>query len=119
MWTACVQRPLSFIPAGWRLPLSGLCTTALILAFTFEQPDSPGNTRQDRAVSLFGFVVFLSGFWATSADRKRINYQTVIVGVLVQYLLGLVVLRTQTGVRLTSACREVGYLWIANHMGLL
>ena len=102
MWTACVQRPLTSVPAGWRLPLSGLFTTALIVAFTFEQPDSPGNTRQDRAVSLFGFIVFLFGFWVTSADRRRINYQTVIVGVLVQYLLGLIVLRTQTGVRLTS-----------------
>ena len=73
-----------------------------MVTFTFEQPGSPGSTRQDRAASLFGYVVFLFGFWVTSADRRRINYQTVIVGVLVQYLLGLIVLRTQTGVRLTS-----------------
>jgi CNT family concentrative nucleoside transporter len=39
----------------------------------------------------------LAVFWATSADRRRINWRTVIVGMLAQYIVGLFVLRTGVG----------------------
>lgn len=59
--------------------------------------ESEDNTRSNRAVSLFGLVVMLAGLYATSRDRKAINWHTVITGMLIQYLVALFVLRTEAG----------------------
>merc|ERR1712000_499490 len=55
------------------------------------------STRDNRAVSLFGLAVFIFVLWATSRNRKMINWHTVIVGMLVQFIIGLFVLRTMAG----------------------
>ncbi|PKS11168.1 hypothetical protein jhhlp_002929 [Lomentospora prolificans] len=72
-------------------------TIVTILAATFSTKDTVGNTRADRAISLLGLAVFLGAFWATSKNRRMINWQPVVAGVLVQFLLGLFVLRTRAG----------------------
>ncbi len=46
-----LQRSFSIVPRNWRVTLMGIGTTAVMIAVTFEQPDFPGNSRQDRAVS--------------------------------------------------------------------
>jgi concentrative nucleoside transporter, CNT family len=86
------------IPAKIRLPLGAAGTVAVIVVGTFSSPDSADNTRTNRAISLFGLLVFVGVFYATSRDRKKINWQTVIVGILAQFLLALFVLRTKAGV---------------------
>jgi concentrative nucleoside transporter, CNT family len=86
------------IPAKTRLPLGAAGTVAVIVVGTFSSPDSADNTRTNRAISLFGLLVFVGVFYATSRDRKKINWQTVIVGILAQFLLALFVLRTKAGV---------------------
>jgi CNT family concentrative nucleoside transporter len=55
------------------------------------------NHRSDRTVSVFGYVVFLSGLYITSRHRKHINWKPVIVGILVQFIIGFFVLRTTLG----------------------
>jgi concentrative nucleoside transporter, CNT family len=97
-WVHTVKKFVTMLPEKFRLPLGAAGTIAVVLVGTFVSPDSADNTRANRAVSFFGLLVFIICFYATSRDRKNINWQTVIVGVLAQFLLALFVLRTKAGV---------------------
>jgi CNT family concentrative nucleoside transporter len=110
VWTKAVQKPVEFIPAKFRMPLAGAGTVAVFLVGSFASDETPGNSRADRAISLFGLVVFIFAFWATSRNRKMIQWQTVIVGMLAQYILALFVLRTKAGVSIyTPYCTTHTY----------
>jgi CNT family concentrative nucleoside transporter len=101
-WNSTVVKVVDLIPDNFRLPLGALGTVLIILVGTFTSPQSDDNTHANRAVSLFGLLVFIGVFYATSNNRKMINWHTVIVGMLAQFILALFVLRTQVGVSLTS-----------------
>ena len=98
VWKHVVQRVVYMIPQRFRLPLGGLGAIAVILVGTFVSEETADNTRANRAVSLFGLAVFLTLFWATSRNRKLIQWHTVIVGMLTQFVLAVFVLRTKAGV---------------------
>lgn len=85
------------IPPRLRLPLGALITIATILAGAFGSEESQGNTRANRAVSLFGLAVLIFVLWATSRNRSKVAWHTVIVGMLVQFIIALFVLRTTAG----------------------
>lgn len=98
VWSNAVQKPVRTIPENLRLPLAAAGTIAIFIVGSMASPTAPGNNRGDRAISLFGLLVFIGGFYITSRDRKNIQWQTVIVGMLAQYILALFVLRTKAGV---------------------
>ena len=75
----------------------------------FASPESQDNTRSNRAISLFGLAVIIFVLWATSRDRKRIKWHTVIVGMLVQFLVALFVLRSGAGCKLMLPVLRVHY----------
>ena len=100
VWVQAVYDPVQMIPEKFRLPLGAAGTIAVFIVGTFIPAESADNTRANRAVSLFGLLVFIGAFYATSRDRKAIQWQTVIVGMLAQFLLALFVLRTKAGVSL-------------------
>lgn len=85
------------VPARLRSLVGGLAAAAVILVGSFVSEESADNTRANRAVSLFGMAVIILAFYLTSAARTRINWRTVIVGMLSQYVIGLFVLRTGVG----------------------
>lgn len=85
------------IPPKLRTPAGAFVAVATILIGSFVSKESADNTRENRAVSLFGMLVFIFVLWLTSKDRKRINWRTVIGGMLGQYIIGLFVLRTSVG----------------------
>jgi CNT family concentrative nucleoside transporter len=85
------------IPARFRTLAGAFVAIATILVGSFASEEVADNTRENRAVSLFGMAFFLFFLWLTSADRKRINWRTVIGGMLGQYIIGLFVLRTGVG----------------------
>jgi CNT family concentrative nucleoside transporter len=93
--TALVVVPL--IPPKLRYPAAGFLVVSVIIIGSFASPESPQNTRVDRVISLIGLGLLIVALWATSRDRKRINWQAVIVGMLVQFLVALFVLRTGAG----------------------
>ncbi|KAL4892708.1 Na+ dependent nucleoside transporter C-terminus-domain-containing protein [Aspergillus ambiguus] len=97
LWGQTASRFVTLIPERLRLPSAALLTIAVILIGSFVSEESADNTRANRAVSLFGLVVFLFGLWLTSRNRRRIVWHTVIVGMLVQFIVALFVLRTQAG----------------------
>jgi concentrative nucleoside transporter, CNT family len=51
----------------------------------------------DRLVSAFGLVVLLGFAWAMSENRARIQWRTILVGIGLQILFGLIILKTEIG----------------------
>ncbi|PBP20688.1 H+/nucleoside cotransporter [Diplocarpon rosae] len=97
VWMKAIYGPAHRIPPKLRLPLAAAGTVAVFLVGSLVTEETQDNTRANRAVSLFGLAVFILGFYITSNNRKAIRWQTVIVGMLSQYILALFVLRTQAG----------------------
>lgn len=51
----------------------------------------------DRFISLLGLLAMVGFAFLLSTDRKRINWRTVISGILLQVLLGVLILKTDLG----------------------
>ncbi|ORY04637.1 hypothetical protein K493DRAFT_296911 [Basidiobolus meristosporus CBS 931.73] len=78
--------------------VSVVFTVGLIVGVTLGLPVHEGQgTLVDRVRSLAGLFVFVLVLFATSTDRKRIRWATVLSGLLIQYLLGLFILKTSVG----------------------
>ncbi|KAM5352871.1 hypothetical protein ACJ41O_005593 [Fusarium nematophilum] len=85
------------IPAKFRTLAGAAVAIGAILIGSFVSEEVEDNTRENRAISLFGLLVFIFFLWITSKDRRRVNWRTVIGGMLAQYIIGLFVLRTGVG----------------------
>lgn len=85
------------VPVQYRSYAGGALTVAVFIVGTMASKETADNSRSDRAISLFGLAVFVAVFYATSADRKRINWKTVQVGLIAQFIVALFVLRSSVG----------------------
>jgi concentrative nucleoside transporter, CNT family len=85
------------IPEKYRTWTGAAIVLVVILAVTFGSPQTEQNSFTNRGVSLAGLCVFYGLLYVTSADRKRIVWRTVLVGLLCQFVLALFVLRTKVG----------------------
>ena len=97
VWTHSAVAIYERLPPKSRTPLGAAVAIASILVGTFVTEESADNTRENRAVSLFGLAVLLFTFWLTSRNRSAIQWRTVIGGMLAQYVIALFVLRTGVG----------------------
>ena len=97
VWSNTALRVVALIPEKMRVWAGAAVTVATIIVGSFASDESEDNTRENRAVSLFGLAVFIFVFWATSRNRKKIVWHTVIVGMLTQFIIALFVLRTKAG----------------------
>jgi len=96
-WNNTVVRIYDIIPKKLHQPLAAAGTVVVMLLGTFISEESQDNTRANRAVSLFGLIVMIAVLYLTSRDRKRVQWHTVIGGMLTQYVIALFVLRTKAG----------------------
>lgn len=97
VWQHTAVAVHNMVPERFRTIGGAFIAIAAILVGAFASEETQDNTRANRAVSLFGLAVILFTFWATSRHRRNINWRTVIVGMLAQYIIGLFVLRTGVG----------------------
>jgi len=97
IWVRTIARVPGMLPEKARTPLAGLLVAGVYIIGAFASPESQDNTRANRAVSLFGLVVLMAVLYATSRDRSKIPWHTVIVGMLAQFIIALFVLRSQAG----------------------
>lgn len=110
VWQNTGVRFAELIPEKMRIPAGALLTISVIIVGSMASEESQDNTRANRAVSLFGLAVFIFGFWATSRTRSAINWHTVIVGMLVQFIVALFVLRTGVGFDIFNFISELARL---------
>ncbi|KAF2853608.1 H+/nucleoside cotransporter-like protein [Plenodomus tracheiphilus IPT5] len=110
VWNQTGVRVASLIPEKMRVPAGAALTIAVIIVGSFVSEESEDNTRANRAVSLFGLAVFIFGFWATSRNRSKIVWHTVIVGMLMQFIIALFVLRTGVGYDIFNFISELARL---------
>lgn len=97
IWVRTAIPAKDMVPSKFRTPLAGIFTFAVFCIGAFASEESADNTRENRAVSLFGLLVAIFGLWATSKHRAHIKWQTVIVGMLIQFIIAIFVLRTGVG----------------------
>lgn len=97
IWRNTGSRINGMIPEQFRLYVGAAVTIAVILVGTFVSAEVGDNSRENRAISLFGMIVLIFALYITSRNRKMINWHTVISGFLIQYIVALFVLRTGVG----------------------
>lgn len=97
VWNNTGVKIANAIPEKLKLPAGAVIVVAVMVVGGFASPESQDNTRANRAVSLFGLAVIIFGLWATSTNRNMVKWHTVIVGMLVQFLVALFVLRSGAG----------------------
>lgn len=70
---------------------------AVVVLGTFVTSESEFSMRRDRAISFLGCLVSILVLYATSANRSKIQWSTVIKGYLLQFVIALFVLRSKAG----------------------
>lgn len=80
-----------------RLLAGATITVAVILLGTFVPSEVEFSHRKDRVISFFGLVVSVIGLYLTSNNRSKIQWNSVIGGILMQFIISLFVLRTKCG----------------------
>ncbi|CCM05697.1 uncharacterized protein FIBRA_07929 [Fibroporia radiculosa] len=97
VWVPCVQAPWYKLPYSVRLAVGWLCLLAVVFGSAFGFKLTANTTYGDRAISVLGLFVFQFCFWATSAHRSRVPWPTVIVGLFIQQVIAMFVLKTSAG----------------------
>ncbi|KAK2596651.1 hypothetical protein QQS21_006272 [Conoideocrella luteorostrata] len=97
VWERTALVIYNMIPQAYRTIVGAAGALAVILVGSFASEEVADNTRGNRAISLCGMLIMIATFYATSKHRNHINWRTVIVGMLSQYIIGLFVLRTGVG----------------------
>lgn len=97
VWNNTGVRFAALIPEKLRTPLAAILVLAVFLIGTFASPESKDNTRDNRAISIVGLLIFIALLYLTSRNKKAIKWHTVIVGMLMQFIIALFVLRTTVG----------------------
>jgi CNT family concentrative nucleoside transporter len=82
IWRNTVSRGVHMIPEKLRVPLGALGTVAVIVVGGFASPTSGDNNLANRGISLLGLALLIAGMWATSRNRKAINWHTIIMGMV-------------------------------------
>lgn len=77
VWKNTGVRVQHLIPEKLRVPAGAALVISVIIIGAMASPEAADNTRENRAVSLFGLAVFIFGLWATSRNRSKIVWHTV------------------------------------------
>lgn len=102
VWNTVVSNPMSRVPEKVKNIIGVFIVAACIITAAVAQPDSNVSTRLQRLMSVGGLCAFLIVLYVTSNNRKAINWRIVTVGIFLQFLLGIFVLKTPVGFKLFS-----------------
>ncbi|KAI1382980.1 H+/nucleoside cotransporter-like protein [Hypoxylon trugodes] len=97
VWRHTASRGYELTPKKLRKPIAATVTVAVFLIGTMVPAETGENTRARRAQALFGLVVMIAVLTATSRSWRKIQWHTVIAGMLTQFVVAVFVLRTQAG----------------------
>lgn len=92
----------SAVPAKWSLLVSFVVLVALIATAAFVEPEYDGDTYASRGICMAGLALTIGILWATSRHRRMVCWYTILVGLYLQFLSALFVLRTVVGYTIFS-----------------
>ncbi|KAI9275948.1 Na+ dependent nucleoside transporter C-terminus-domain-containing protein [Phascolomyces articulosus] len=69
----------------------------IIVVVVFAMPETENTNRVQRLTGFIGLLFFLGGTFAFSKNHRKINWNTVSGGILLQFLLGLFVFKSSVG----------------------
>ncbi|KAJ1730928.1 hypothetical protein LPJ61_002779 [Coemansia biformis] len=104
---------VQLIPGYQRYLAGGLVLVALFLSVSLGLGVGPYGGRLARMQSFLGIVVITGVLVGTSRNPKHINWRTVLVGYLMQFCLGCIVLKTRWGSDLFSWLAEMASGFLA------
>ncbi|PPQ98427.1 hypothetical protein CVT24_004106 [Panaeolus cyanescens] len=97
VWVPCVATPWNKLSYRARLAVGWLCLLGIVFGSAFGFPLEPGTAYGDRAINVLGLFLFQVGFWLTSKNRSIVPWHTIIVGLFMQQVIALFVLKTGAG----------------------
>ncbi|KAJ2419696.1 hypothetical protein GGF41_004533, partial [Coemansia sp. RSA 2531] len=106
VWNVTSGAVVARVSKRIRYLVGGVALLALVLSVSLSLPVLEGENLLPRMQSFLGIVVITGLLVATSRHRRHINWRTVIVGYLLQFCLGCIVMKTQWGSDL--------FTWLAN-----
>lgn len=96
-WSRVVVRPSQAVPPRWSLVVAWVVLVGMIATLSMLAPSYGDNNTTNRGISLAGLALTIGLLYATSRNRKAISWYTVLVGLYLQFLIALFVLRTSVG----------------------
>ncbi|KAH7332552.1 Na+ dependent nucleoside transporter C-terminus-domain-containing protein [Rhizoctonia solani] len=105
VWKPLISKPFFSLSYRPRLAMGWLALLGIVFGSAFGFPLPEGTGYGDRAISVFGLFVFTCGFWVSSKNRPQVPWPTVVVGLFMQQVIALFVLKTDAGFQI--------FLWIA------
>ncbi|TFL04861.1 Na+ dependent nucleoside transporter C-terminus-domain-containing protein [Pterulicium gracile] len=98
VWRPAVSTPWSKLPRMGRYAIGWLVLLGTVFGSAFGFPFVTDNTGYgDRAISVAGLFVFQGGLYLSSKHRSSIAWSTVIVGLFMQQVIAMFVLKTGAG----------------------
>lgn len=97
VWTSAVSEPWFKLGYRVRLAIGWLCLLALCFGSAFGFKPEPGTSYGSRAQSLFGLFVFQLILYGASRHRTAVQWRQIIVGLSLQQILAMFVLKTSAG----------------------
>ncbi|KAI8324124.1 hypothetical protein GQ54DRAFT_83945 [Martensiomyces pterosporus] len=94
---ATVTAPTERIPILYRYIFGVAVLMAIVLSVSLSLPSSGDQKRINRLQSLLGVIIITFLMIITSKHPKHIQWRTVIVGFLLQFCLGCIVVKTAWG----------------------
>ena len=109
-WNMTFGAFFAAIPQKVKIPLGAFTVLAVFLLAGFLTPVLPGQSLAQRGQAFFGILVFVGLLLATSTNFSKINWRTVLVGLFLQFVVALFVLRTGVG-------QDI-FRWLANEASI-
>ena len=109
VWMPLVQRPWYRLPRYLRLTIGWLCLLGIIFGSAFGFPLPAGTSYGDRVISIVGILLFQCGFYISSTKRSAVPWPTVIVGLFIQQVVALFVMKTGAGLKLFTYIADLAY----------
>ncbi|KAJ2238380.1 hypothetical protein GGI13_008350, partial [Coemansia sp. RSA 455] len=92
-----IQSRAQRIPLRLRYLLGAVVLVAIVLSVSLTIPENNVGRRIDRMQSFLGIIIILLVMTATSTRPRSIQWRTVYVGLLLQFCLGCIVIKTKWG----------------------
>lgn len=94
VWTTALGKPWSMLPYYGKLAVGWISLLALLFGTTYGLPENEASNRKNRTISLVGYGLIYGGLFAFSKNHKAIKARTTILGMGFQFIIALLVFRT-------------------------